>query len=764
MPTQSIGHRFAEQEVRLRWVVVFAWLAATAALVWLIRPVDPAADEPASFLPQEVPSLDAARALGRYFPHNSGLSEATVVFERRAGQLTGEDRKAVERVAALIRRPRPPTTTASDLAGVHVRSPYWLTESPMVSPRTDAGQAALVTVNIPANFITHRSARIVRHVRGILADRKLPEGLSAYVTGSAAVGSDYALAVDRSHDRTLHVTLVAVVIILLVVYRAPAAALIPLAAISLAAVVALRLLELGAHFGMHTGSAEKIFVIVLLYGAGINYSLLLISRCREFLAQGLAPREATAAGLAASMPAILASAGTDTLGLLMLSFAKFGIFQTTGPAVATALVVALLSAITLVPALVCLAGTKLFWPMKSTRRPAGQALWTRVARLVTAKAGLVLGVTVVLLAVPAVQGARLRWVYDTLTSLGDDYGSVTGTKTVVRHWPIGELAPVNVLLRADKPIDADTWHDTCDRITRRLHGVPGVSNVRSLSQPLGKGHQRPAKNRVRKVLSRLFVRPITRSLWGLNSFAQHEVHKEYLSTSGKACRLAVVLDRPGLSLGAMDAVAGIRQNVTTTLAAADVKAKVLIGGVTAEMIDVRTVTHGDFYRIAAMVLGVIFVMVLVLLRDAILSAFMVASTVLSYLATLGLTYWFFAACFGADGLDWKVEVFLFVVMVAVGQDYNIFLAARLAEEGLKHPPPEATRLAVSRTGPVISSCGVIMAATLGSLMACDLMLLVQLGFALSLGMLIDTFIVRPLLLPAFAVLTGRTGKSARIRG
>jgi RND superfamily putative drug exporter len=144
---------------------------------------------------------------------------------------------------------------------------------------------------------------------------------------------------------------------------------------------------------------------------------------------------------------------------------------------------------------------------------------------------------------------------------------------------------------------------------------------------------------------------------------------------------------------------------------------------------------------------------------------MVASTVLSYLATLGISYWFCLCLPDCTGLDWKVEVFLFVVMVAVGQDYNIFLAARLAQEGLHYRCAEATRRAVIHTGPVISSCGVIMAATLGSLMAGkDLLLLIQLGFALALGMLIDTFVVRPLLLPAFAVLTGRTGKSFRIHG
>jgi RND superfamily putative drug exporter len=154
----------------------------------------------------------------------------------------------------------------------------------------------------------------------------------------------------------------------------------------------------------------------------------------------------------------------------------------------------------------------------------------------------------------------------------------------------------------------------------------------------------------------------------------------------------------------------------------------------------------------------VFVLVLILLRDAVLSGFMIAATALSYLATLGIVQVFFVLICGWAGLDWKVQVFLFVVLVAVGQDYNIFLAARLAEESRRSPPRRAAYAAIVRTGGIISSAGVIMAATLGSLMVGDISLLVQLGFAFAVGMLLDTFVIRPLLLPAFAVLTGRTGR------
>jgi len=164
------------------------------------------------------------------------------------------------------------------------------------------------------------------------------------------------------------------------------------------------------------------------------------------------------------------------------------------------------------------------------------------------------------------------------------------------------------------------------------------------------------------------------------------------------------------------------------------------------------------------VLGVIFIIVMILLRDIYLTIFMIGAIVLSYLATLGISSWVFINYLGMEGLDWKVEMFLFVVMAAVGVDYSIFLASRLGQEARSHPPREAVRRAVAFTGPVISSCGLIMAATLGSLMAGRIELLRELGFAMGLGMLVDTFVVRPLLLPSFAALFKRTGKNSKLLG
>jgi putative drug exporter of the RND superfamily len=726
---------------RWRWLVLAAWAVGAAGLGTLAGRANPAANEPESFLPDTSEYARATRVLREAFPLSSGLSEAVVVFERTDRGLTELDSRAVEALAAGIRRPAPPSVTEQDLAGVSVRSPASLV-LPANPFRSRDGHAALILVNVPASFITVRSAHVVDHVRALAAAARLPEGLHVAVTGSSGYGHDYAQATLRSSERIGQVTIVAVILILLLVYRAPVAALIPLAAISVAAYVAMKVLTLAQHVGMHVGTGEKVFVFVLIYGAGVDYSMLFISRCREFRQAGADHARSVAGGLGATLPAILASAGTNTFGMLMLCFADYGVFRTAGPAVAISLVVALLASVTLVPAMVALAGRALFWPGRGAADHTVHRLWPAVARAATGRSGLVLALGAVLLAAPAVGGARLQWVYDTLADLkpawDDRVGNAAaGLEVAHRHWPVGQIAPVTVLLRTENPLPAEQWQRIARRLTDEMMHVPDVQDVRSLAQPLGE--------RV-DIVSR-----------GLLWAAAAKVRPEYLSADGRAMRALAVLGEPALSLSSMAAAGRLRQageSLAAELHLPQGPCRVYLAGASAEMAAVRQTTHADFRRIAALVLGVIFLMVLALLRDVVLSAFLVAATVLSYLATLGLSAWALAA-FGSAGLDWKVEVFLFVVMVAVGVDYSIFLAARVAQEARMVPLDQAVGRAVVHTGPVISSCGLIMAATLGSLMAGELKLFVQLGFALALGMLIDTFVVRPLVLPAFIAMAGR---------
>ncbi len=741
-----MGKSLAEKVIALRWWIVGAWAAGAIALgVFVVAP-DPAANELQTFLPVESASVRAAGALAKSFPRSAGLSQAAIVIERRRGgpagsgrsaRLTEADLAALNGLAGRLRESLPEAFAGVLPAGsLSVRAPgdfpAILGANPFVS---GDGASAVAAVQIPATFVTIRAARVVEYVRRAVSESSFPTGLDVAVTGSAAFGADYAAAANKSHSDTVWVTVVAVLVILLVVYRAPLAAGTVLATIALAATVAHFGLQIASHLGLHVGTAEKIFVFVLVFGVGVDYSLLYLSRFRESLEVSPGARAAAAVALSATAATILASASTDIAGLAMLSTARFKIFQTAGMAVPIGLAVALAAALTLVPAVVAICRHRLFWPSRRTGFIGSRRIWPAVAGAVAARPGLVLIVTLAALAVPASQAFRLDFVYDALTGLGNEYGSVRGREMTRRHWPVGQTSPTIVLLQAHSPSPAKELPAAAARLTVALAKLDGVSDVRSLAQPLGRAGANPA----------------TGMLLGA---AGEKVRAEYLSPDGRATRLDVVLTHPGFSIAAMDTLQRIQQACRSTLpdgVAAD------FSGVTAEMADIRAVTQRDFYRIAALVLTVVFLIVLLLLREPIVSAFMVGSMVLSYLAALGTAWWFFTGVCGSPGLDWKVEVFLFVVMLAVGVDYNIFLAARLSEESRRAGPREAARTAIIRTGGIISSAGLIMAAALGSLMISSISLFVQLGFAFAVGMLLETFLVRPLLLPSFAILTGRLG-------
>jgi RND superfamily putative drug exporter len=280
------------------------------------------------------------------------------------------------------------------------------------------------------------------------------------------------------------------------------------------------------------------------------------------------------------------------------------------------------------------------------------------------------------------------------------------------------------------------------RIVSGLRKTAGLSDILGLTTPLGL-HESGLTNAAALLLG------------------GGKVQSQFISPDHRAMWFSAVLADSPQSPAAMATVDRIRSTTGRMLTEAGFPAQIHLAGATAETMDLRDVTQSDFRRLSILSLFVILIIVVALLRDVQLSVFMVVATVVGYLATLGITAWVFGLLV-SPGVDWEVEVFLFIVMVAVGQDYNIFFAVRLAQESHTQDVAAATGQALVHTGRVISSCGVIMAATLGSMVVGEIKMLQQLGFALGLGMLIDTFVVRPLLLPSFIVLTRRTiSKAAR---
>ncbi len=740
--------RIGELVFRFRWQIAALWLVAMAALLLLVPPADPTAGLTRDLLPADSPFYQALNEYAERFRDKSGMSEIVIIFERPDAALTPRDLADAEQVGQQLMKPMPGESLDSR-RDIKIHTPKSLavmkSKNPLMSKDR---QAAMVCLFLPFKDTSADAARMVDRVHAIIDDHPFAAGLQTAITGSAGFCRDYLVAHERSHDRTLTVTVIAIILVLLMVYRAPLAAAVPLAAVGILTAITTRLTIVGQSFGFSTGTAERLFMLLLLFGAGVDYSLLFIGRYREFLRKVQSSKQAFIFALDTSCGAIAASAVTTAAGLAALCLARFGVFRDVGPAIVLALLTAGFASITLVPAMVAIVGPALFWPRpesrahQSTDVPREEKLWTWLANHVTRRPGLILLLTLALLAGPVLRGVTLSWSYDAHSSLPTRYSASRGMDLVRRHWSAGEISQTRVLIATPSPHSMWDWISISTKIVANLRGLPGICDVRGLSAPLG-------------------LRESGLANIAAGALGGKQIAAEFASPDSRAIWFSATLDSAPQSPAALTALARLRKTIEQTLADAAFPAQIHLTGATAETADLRDVTQSDFRRVSIMSLTVMLVIVAALLRDVPLSVFMVVATVVGYLATLGVTAWVFQLL-GGTGLDWEVEVFLFIVMVAVGQDYNLFFAVRLAQESQSLDVAAATSRALVHTGSVISSCGIIMAATLASMVVGEIKMLQQLGFALGLGMLIDTFVIRPLLLPAFIVLTRRTiSKAAR---
>jgi RND superfamily putative drug exporter len=534
------------------------------------------------------------------------------------------------------------------------------------------------------------------------------DGLTGHVTGPAGLLGDL-IAVFRTIDVTLLlVTAAVVVVILLAVYRSPVLWIIPVISAGIAYAGAAAAVYFLAREGVVdlNGQAQGILT-VLVFGAGTDYALLLVARYREELHRHEQPARAMGAALRGAAPAIVASAGTVIVSLLCLLLSGLNSNRSLGPVAAAGIGVTLLVMLTLLPALLLLGGRWAFWPRvprPDRDAPTGR-LWPAVAGLVERRARLVWGVTVLAL------GALCLGLF-TLDvrslSQGDVFTnrpeSVVGQEVLSRHYPGGTGSPALVFA------DASARQAVADAAA----GVAGVTAVRVV--PAVPGPPDPA--------------------------APPQV------VDGRVQVQATLADPPD-SPAAEATVERLRAAVHA------VDRNALVGGFTAVNLDTRTASERDSRVIIPIVLVVIAIILGLLLRALIAPLVLIATVVLSFGATLGLCGLLFEYVFGFAGVDPSFPLFAFVFLIALGVDYNIFLMSRVREEAAQHGARPGVRRGLIVTGGVITSAGIVLAATFSALAVLPLVVLVELGVAVALGVLLDTVIVRTLLVPALATDLGR---------
>lgn len=563
-----------------------------------------------------------------------------------------------------------------------------------VQPAED-GTAALSVINVPAQTATEVAASIA-DLRTNLREAA-PDGVTVQVTGPAAVRADLTEVFAGANTTLLAFTASVVALLLLITYRSPVLWLIPLSVVGLAdrtaAILATQAL---AAVDVPWDESTIGILSVLVFGAGTNYALLLISRYRDELRVHEVRHHAMAAALPRAAEAILASGATVVVGVLTLLLSVTPTTRGLGLASAVGIVVAAAFVLLLLPAALVLFGRWIFWPRVPHVGEEGQAGrrsgWRRVGDRVAARPPAFIGGTLVLLAAMAVGLTQLQLGLPSSEQFTDQPEAIAGAERLAQSFPEGAADPTTVVTATDD-------ESTVDQLVTHLESLDTVGSV-------SVGGQGDGVTELNLVLTD--------------------------GTEGDQAR----------------------ENLTEVRTVTGELPETHLGGTAAEALDQLDSSARDRLLILPLILGLVLVALAAILRSVLAPVILVASVIASFCAALGVSWWLFTGVLGFSGLDPIVPLYSFLFLVALGVDYNIFLITRTLEEARTVGTREGVLRALSATGGVITSAGILLAAVFAVLGVLPLVVLAQVGAVICIGVLLDTLLVRTVLVPAIVLTLG----------
>ncbi|WFB10802.1 MMPL family transporter [Streptomyces sp. LX-29] len=723
------------------WLVVLGWLLiAGASSPYQSRLRDVESNSAAAFLPRSAESTQVSRLLKERFPDGDSLP--ALVVHRRPGGLTEADRRAVladvDRLRAVPGTQRPVAPFTAD--GRPTRG--------LVS--RDASVAVTV---VPVSATKGRAVRdTVESLRDALHP---PHGVTTEITGPAGISAD-AIAVFGDVDlRLLLATAGLVLALLLVVYRSPLLAFIPLVVVGFAYVLAAGVVyALAAHGGMLVNNQAVSLMLILMFGAGTDYCLLLTARYQEELRSDPEPRAAMVRAVRRAWPAVLFSGLTVMASLAALFAARLGSTRVLGPVGIVGTGCVLLGTFTLLPALLVLFGHRPLLrraagkrgtgePAGPSGRPrgetepaeatettkgasdrtpagapegasaglrggeaavaAGSRPWRRVVAAVFRRPVWAVGATLAFFAAGSAGLASYTEDMSMLHAFRAETSSAAGYRAISEAFPAGTAAPTTVLVER---VDGPLRESDLTRAARQVRSVPDVASATVL----------PAR-----------------------------------SADGRIGQLRVVLDADPYDATGLARISAVREALDGGLPTG---VRAMTGGDPAVQLDTKHAADRDLRLIVPLVLVIVLALLIVLLRALVAPLYLIATVIVSFFGAFGISVFVFRELLGQHGLNPVEPTFAFLFLVALGVDYNIFLMARVREETRHRDTRTAMRTALLTTGSVITSAGVILAGTFSMLMILPLVMLFQLGFTVALGVLLDTVLVRVVLVPAITWLLG----------
>ena len=756
--------------VRYRWAIVAAWLAgAVAAMALLPSLSNVTQSDNTSFLPASAPSEQAARLASPL--QGASLTAVTVVAAASGGPLTAADQLAIARLSSALSR-----------------------VGRVVVVR-DAGQSAdgqaeqltvLAALAQSGGLATAQQATLVAGLREIIRAAALPAGLVAHTAGTVATRVDNNASSTKTGGQVQWFSIIFVIALLIAVFRSALAPLIAVLPALVVVLVAERLTAEAAVHGLGVSQIASLLLIVLVLGAGTDYALFLMFRVREEMRAGLPPGGAgpAAAGGKASTAAspkercheaivlavarvgetITFSAGILVAALLSLATASFSLYSGLAAPLAIAIALMLIAGLTLLPALLAICGPVAFWP-SSVRPGGGRAGWwggacARIVRrpVATLTAGLVVFCG---LAVASASYLAAGFGGPATAPAGSD--SARGDSLLARHFPQTAANPTLVVLRLRRPAWADPA--AVAEAGRQLAADPQFTAV---SGPLDANGTALTPAQYAALYAthgppRAMTAAARLPRAGLAAYESYRASGSYVSADGYTISFATSLaaGNPAATAAAR-AVPAVRAAAARAARTAGASAS----GVTGQApftYDVAQLSNSDLRTVIPIAIAVIAVLLAVVMRSLVAPLYLIASVVLSYFAALGLTVLLFVGVAGQPGLTFILPFLLFMFLLALGEDYNVLVMTRIREEARRLPLREAVGQALSVTGTTVTSAGLVLAGTFGVLAIVgsssagpqNVRTIVDVGVGLALGVLMDTFLVRTLLVPSAVVLIGR---------
>ncbi|TCP29730.1 RND superfamily putative drug exporter/hypothetical protein [Scopulibacillus darangshiensis] len=705
-----------------RWVTLGIWVLIIAILSLAWPSVNKVEDNSAFQLPSDAMSVQAAKIAKEQFPDDAG--NPVLITWYRGNGLTNKDFETVKKT--YNRLEKQPIDDQSFIPPFSKMPPESI-KSSVSKDGTALVTPVFINKNAGINQLQEDIDQLNRSIsrftgKHAFSDKLDTGSLHVRLTGPVGIQTDAVSLFSQADVALLIATVLLVLILLIVLYRSPLLAIVPLIGVGFAYGVISPILGLMGDKGWITIDTQSVSIMtVLLFGAGTDYCLFLVSRYREELFEEQDKFKALESAIKHSGGAILMSALTVVLGLSTLLLAHYGSYHRFAVPFSLAVLIMGLAALTLLPAILAIFGRVSFFPFiprtkemtKALAEKKGKTIKQRKAhgsasgflgRIVTRRPWTIIIASVIVLGVLASFSAKINYTYDLLESFPKDMPSREGFDIIAEHFSAGELAPVQVIV--------DSHREDLD-LKEKLEALP-------------------------------FVKSVSKAQRG-------KTDKDILSFD-------INLAQNPYTAKSIDLIPKIKNTTASVLSHAGIASpdrNLWIGGETANLYDTKTVTDRDAKVIVPIVILIIALLLLFYLRSVIAMIYLILTVLLSYFSALGTGWLLLHYGMGVSAIQGLIPLYSFVFLVALGEDYNIFMISDIWKNGKTQPMKTAVANGVSKTTSVITSAGLILAGTFAVLATLPIQVLVQFGIVTAIGVLLDTFVVRPLLVPAITTVLGR---------